>query len=115
MDSGELLQLLMLVGAALLTVNVCAARRNSYFNNPVFRQMMTRETWYGDHKLVNFMSIQMEKADLPNLPTLAGQLGLNSLVADVVKVGLTPALSGKGTYQRQILVFVLCLRLFCGP
>ncbi|XP_076447294.1 transforming growth factor-beta-induced protein ig-h3-like [Babylonia areolata] len=50
--------------------------------------------------LVSFMSVQEPEgealADLPNLPTLAGQLGLNSLVADVVKAGLTDALSVKG-------------------
>ncbi|KAL8621820.1 hypothetical protein ACOMHN_016306 [Nucella lapillus] len=50
--------------------------------------------------LVSFMSVEESKAGpvpiLPNLPTLAGQLGLNTLVADVVKAGLTPALYARG-------------------
>lgn len=50
--------------------------------------------------LVSFMSIQMEEADrlhdLPNIPTLAEQLGLNSLVSLVKKAGLAKALSAKG-------------------
>ena len=62
---------------------------------------------------VNFMSIQMEEAErlynLPDLPTLAGQLGLKSLVSLVVKAGLAQTLSAKG----QCMVSFFCLSTFC--
>jgi len=51
---------------------------------------------------VNFMSIQMEAAerlqDLPNVPALASQLGLKSLVDLVVKAGLASALGKPGPF-----------------
>ena len=74
----------------------------------VLALMVVSVTMVMGSDLVNFMSIQMEEAnrlhDLPNIPTLAKQLGLNSLVSLVTKAGLAKALSAKGQ---------LCLTLCC--
>nr|KAG5711389.1 hypothetical protein BaRGS_006086 [Batillaria attramentaria] len=59
-----------------------------------------RHTWAG----VEMMSIQMAEAerrqapDAPNLPDLAKQLGLNTLVQLVKQAGLADALSGAGPF-----------------
>jgi len=56
----------------------------------------------GQRTYVNFMSMQMEAAELnaalPNLPALAGNLGLTELVDLVVKANLAGALSGTGPF-----------------